>query len=69
VARFLAGQGDRRYCHTCLAASLGVSWQELSKTVARLRALPEFRVKPAVCSVCGENRVTIQRVAADQPGG
>lgn len=62
VARFLAGSPERRYCHTCLATSLDVSRQAASKTVARLRVNPGFRVSPGPCSVCDNERVTIQAV-------
>jgi hypothetical protein len=62
VARYLQSTPGRAYCHTCLAASLDVSWQHASKAVSRLRASPGFRVHAGTCAVCGKERVTVQAV-------
>jgi len=59
VASFLRSSAGRRYCHTCLARTLSLSWKDAAKIVTRLRITPGFRVTTEQCSLCSELRVTI----------
>jgi hypothetical protein len=59
AARFLAESEGRMVCHSCLAALLGVSFDEARKVVGQLRARHGLTVDTGRCSVCGKYRVTL----------
>jgi hypothetical protein len=59
VASFLRSSTGRRFCHSCLARALSLSWKDTAKIVTRLRVVPEFRVVTGQCGSCAELRVTI----------
>jgi hypothetical protein len=60
VGQFLVRHA-KPMCHTCLAASAGISFEDAKKATAALRLSREFRVEiGGRCSTCRQERVTIQ---------
>jgi hypothetical protein len=59
AARFLTESEGRMVCHSCLAALLGVSFDEARKVVGQLKARHGVSVDTGRCSPCGRYRVTL----------
>jgi hypothetical protein len=68
AARFLAESEGRTVCHSCLAASLGVSFDETRKAVGLLRARHGLAVDTGRCSVCGKYRMTLSLSVTQEQG-
>ncbi len=59
VETFLRQNTGKRHCHRCIAETLGIRYDDISKAVARLRLGSDYRVEPAMCAICRNDRVTI----------
>jgi hypothetical protein len=57
------------FCHTCLGAALRMSHEAVRKAVTALRLQPEFTVLVGKqCSLCQEQRVTVQAGEESESG-
>lgn len=68
AARFLTDSEDRTICHSCLAALLGVSFDEARKVVRQLRIRHGVGIETGRCSLCGRYRVTLGLNATQEQG-
>lgn len=60
VARFLNKNQGRPFCHTCLASSISIEFEDARKVVSALRIRREYGVGTCKCYVCRRHRLTIE---------
>jgi len=61
VMEFLRRRAAASFCHSCLATTLHVAYDEVRKAVTALRVDREVVVRVgAECGICRQRRVTVQ---------
>jgi len=60
---------ERGVCHTCLAATVDVSFEEVHTAIRTLRRQPHIAVELARCRSCHDDRVTIRLTTSRQLRG
>lgn len=63
----LGERSDEGYCHACLAAFLGVPYEEVRKAATGLRATRQVTLRVTSCFQCQKPRVTIRLAALRTP--
>jgi hypothetical protein len=67
VGDFLKAEAGRAFCHSCLAAQLGLRWDTVRKSIWALRVSPAFQVRAGTCVQCGAPRVVVLAADAHRP--
>lgn len=63
VGEFLKAEQGRPFCHSCVAARLGLRVETVRKSVWALRVSPTFQVRPGTCVQCEAPRVVVLATA------
>ncbi len=62
VNAFLTVRRPNRFCDNCIAESLELSWrQDAQKATSVLETMDSFHRALGVCSMCGKEKMVIQR--------
>jgi hypothetical protein len=63
VHNYLTARPHEQFCNTCLAQHVSRERREVEKAATALRVSGGVVVEAAICSACGEGRLTIQAKA------